>query len=389
MLRPTPCSCSRSVRTKLAFGLSALALVAVPTLAFAQAPPGKGTDMELDPDAAPAEPPPLPPAQEGDWGVGGAEEEGKFAPSGKTGAKKREEAEKAEEAKAEDYRVLPPREFGVDTVIGFGEIRDVLSDTNPTDVTVASFVPYFFWRLNDTWAIGARVPFATGTIDGPIEDPVDSFALGNIEASVHARFKLKRRMTLPVSFALAVPTASGDMFPEQNDAGARPQAVLNQAVAGARGWEEQAPYTPNRLGAVPSVGFAYDTRLLHFAASTKFELMIKTGGGTPESANVGTIHAPAYNWVTSASFSYDFLDGMVSPGLRAWLAVSQQAVTKGTSDYSGAQFVIEPGANSTIPLGKSLALRAGLGFLIPLGGPLGGSNSATINGFRVRAGLAF
>ncbi|MDC0745899.1 hypothetical protein [Polyangium mundeleinium] len=391
MLRPTPFSCSKR---KLSVGLSAftLALVAVPALAFGQAPPKTGTDMELDPDSKPpppAEPPPLPPAQEGDWGVGGADEEGKFAPSGKTGSKKREEEEKAEEAKAEDYRALPPREVGVDMVIGFGEIRNVLSDTDPTDVTVASFVPYFFWRLNETWAIGARVPFATGSIDGPIENPVDSFALGNIEASVHARFKLKRRMTLPVSLAITVPTAQGDMFPEQDAAGARPQALLNQAVAGARGWEEQAPYTPNRLGASPSVGFAYDTRLLHFAASTKFELLIKTGGGTPESEATGTLHAPAYNWVTSASFFYDFLDGMISPGLRAWLAVSQQPVTKGTSDYSGAQFVIEPDVNSTIPVGKSLAVRAGLGFIVPLGGPLGGSNSATINGFRLRAGLAF
>ena len=67
MLRPTPSSCSRAVRAddrgprkrKLAVGLAtfALALVAVPALAFGQAPPGKGTDMELDPDAQP--PPPI------------------------------------------------------------------------------------------------------------------------------------------------------------------------------------------------------------------------------------------------------------------------------------------------------------------------------------------
>ncbi len=402
MLRPAPSSCSRPVRAddpeprmrKLAIGLSVffLVLAAAPAIALGQAPPSKGTDMELDPDATPpppAEPPPLPPTQEGDWGVGGAEEEGKFSPSGKTGSKKREEDEKAEESKAEDYRVLPPRELGVDMVIGFGEIRDVLSDTDPTDVTVVSFVPYFLWRLNETWAFGARVPFATGSIDGPIEAPVDSFALGNIEVNVHARFKLRRRMTLPLSLAITVPSAQGDMFPEQDAAGARPQAILNQAAAGARGWEEQAPFTPNRLGASPSVGFAYDTRLMHIAASTKFELMIRTGGGSPASTTDGMLHDPAWNWVTGASFFYDFLDGKVSPGLRAWLAVAELPVSKGTSDYSGAQFVIEPDVNSTIPIGKSMAVRAGLGFLLPLGGPLGGSNSATINGFRLRAALAF
>jgi len=354
-------------------------------------PPPKGTDMEIDPDAPPPEEKPLPPVHEGDWGVGGAEEEGKFAPSGKTGAKKREEDEKAEALKSEDYRVLPSRDVGVDMVIGFGAIRDVRSDTNPTSVTAISFVPYFAWRLGEMWSIGARLPLATGSIAGPLgpDDDYDSFAIGNFEASVGAKLKLRRRMSLPTSFAVTVPSAQGDMFPQQDSAGAKPQALLQQAVAGSRGWEEQAPYTPNRLGIVPRVGFAYDTRLLHFEASTKFELLIRTGGETPASAGEGTLHDPAYNWVTSASFFYDFLDGMVSPGLRAWLAVTQLPVSKGTSDYSGAQFVIEPDVNSTIPIGKTMAVRAGLGFVVPVGGPLGGANSASINGFRVRAGLSF
>ncbi|UQA55926.1 hypothetical protein [Polyangium aurulentum] len=350
--------------------------------------------MEVDPDAPkepPPEPPPLPPTKEGDWGVGGAEEEGKFAPQGKTGALKREQEEKEEEGKAEDLRALPPRDAGLDVVIGFGKIRDVRNNSNPTSATVASFVPFFEWRVSEMWAFGVRLPVSTGSVDGPLgeADNYSVSALGNLEASLRATIKLKRRLRLPVSIAFTLPTGQGDMYPEQADAGAKPQALVQQAAAGSRGWEEQSLFTPRRLGIVPSVGIRYDTRDMHIAASTKLELMIRTGGGTPASETEGTIHNPALNWVTGASFFYDFLDGKVSPGLRAWLAVTTLPVSVGTSDYSGAQFVIEPDVASTIFINPNLAVRAGVGYVVPLGGHLGGTDAAFISGLRLRAGLAF
>jgi hypothetical protein len=400
MLRPEP---SRrpfvrfddpAARRFIALGLSALALIAAESAAFAQKkPPGTGTDMELDPDATPpppAEPPPLPPAEEGAWGVGGDEGEGKFAPSGKTGAAKREEEEKAEQAKPEDWRTLPPRDLGLDVVIGFGEIRDIRSDSNVTKTTVASFVPHFAWRLNETWSLGVMFPVARGSVDGPLDqDEFDVAALGNLTASVGAKFKLRRNMRLPISVSLALPTAAGDMYPKPEDKGSKPQALVNQAAASARGWEEQAPFAPNRFGFVPSVGYTYDTRVLHFAANTKFELMVRTGGEESPSADQGLIAGTTYNWVTGASFFYDFLDGMVSPGLRTWLAVTKLPISTPSTDYSGAQFVIEPDVNSTIPINQKMAVRAGIGFVVPLGGSLGAGTNGSINGFRLRAALAF
>ena len=349
--------------------------------------------MELDPDAPPPpppEPPPLPPVQEGDWGVGGEEGEGKFAPSGKTGAKKREEEEKAEQAKSEDYRTLPPRDVGIDLVIGFGEIRDIRSNSNVTKTTVASFVPYFAWRLSETWSFGARLPVATGSVDGPLDkDNYSVTSIGNFEGYVGATLKLRRFMRLPIRVGLALPTAAGDMYPKPDNAGAKPQALVNQAASSARGWEEQAPFAPDRFGFVPSVGFTYDTRVLHFAASTKLELMFRTGGEDSPSADAGTIAGTAYNWVTGASFFYDFLDGMVSPGLRTWLAYTKLPISLPATDYSGPQFVIEPDVNSTIPIGQKMALRTGIGFVIPLGGSLGAGTNGSIDGFRLRAALAF
>jgi hypothetical protein len=346
--------------------------------------------MEIDPDA-PKDPPPLPPVKEGDWGVGGADEEGKFAPQGKTGALRRNQEETEVEGQAEDLRVLPPRDAGLDMVIGFGKIRDVRNNSNPTSATVASFVPFFEWRVSEMWAFGVRLSVSTGSVDGPLgtADDYSLSALGNLEASLRATVRLNRRLRLPVSIAFTLPTGQGDMYPEQADAGARPQALVQQAAASSRGWEEQSLFTPRRLGVVPSVGIRYDTRNMHVAASTKLELMIRTGGGTPATATEGTIHNPALNWVTGASFFYDFLDGKVSPGLRAWLAVTTLPVSVGTSDYSGAQFVIEPDVASTIFINPNLAVRAGVGYVVPLGGHLGGTDAAFISGLRLQAGISF
>lgn len=396
MLRPAPAKRrSRSIFSPGSLGtIAALLFGLVPRAAFGQAPPAKGTDMEIDPDAPkdpPSEPPPLPPTKEGDWGVGGTDEEGKFAPQGKTGALKREQEEKEEEGKAEDLRALPPRDAGLEVVIGFGKIRDVRNNSNPTSTTVASFVPFFAWRVSEMWAFGVRLPVSTGSVDGPLGES-DNFsvtAVGNLEASLQATIKLRRRLRLPLSIAFTLPTAQGDMFPEQADAGQKPQALVQQAVASSRGWEEQALFTPRRLGVVPSVGIQYDTRNMHVAASTKLELMIRTGGGAPPTEAEGTLHNPALNWVTGASFFYDFLDGKVSPGLRAWLAVTTLPVSVGTSDYSGAQFVIEPDVASTIFLNPNLAVRAGVGYVVPLGGHLGGTDAAFISGLRLRAGISF
>jgi hypothetical protein len=368
-----------------------LTMLTIPQVVFADEPTPKGVDMEVDPDAPPPPPKELPPADPNGWGVGGKEEgEGKFAPQGKTGHLKDEEKDAEEAKKPEDYRPLPAHDVGLDMVFGFGSIRDVRSDTNRTQATVASIVPYFEWRTSERWSWGIRFPLSKGSIDGPSSnDDYKPFATGNFEAHLQAKFKLKRFMRLPVSFAIALPTGQGQMFPPADETGAKPQALLNHAAGASRGWEDQALFTPKRAGFVPAVGFTYDTRNLHFAARTKFELMVRTAGGLPATANDGTVHNPAMNWVTGVSFFYDFLDGKVSPGLRTWLAVSRLPESVRTSDYSGAQFVIEPEVHSTIPVGKDMAIRSGIGIILPVSGPIGGGNDSAIRGVSVNAGLGF
>jgi len=220
------------------FAALALALgsmfVASPLLA--QVPPGTGTDMELDPDAKPAEPAPppaeLPPAQPGEWGVGGTEGDGQYAPQGKTGALKEEEEEKAAEANEKGPLALGPAGLlAVDTVIGFGDILVVAQEVDgKTGITVASFTTQARYRFGETWALGLRFPFSTGSTTGPKDDATDDYstsAIGNIEVQVQPTFHVSRRLHIPVSVSFFVPIAAGDLYAAAGDQGARAQAIVN------------------------------------------------------------------------------------------------------------------------------------------------------------------
>lgn len=405
------CVSSRSAASVFALFLSVLGLC-VPRAAIAQAPPGTGTDMELDPDAPkqpeekPAEPPALPPPEPDAWGVGGKEEEGKFAPQGKTGSLKEDEAdakEKEEDAKRPD-NLGPPGSALIDVMIGFGGINEVLNDaTTPTDATIVSIVAGFQYRVAKIWTLGARFPYSTGSLTGPKQGDTDdysTFAVGNFELSVRPSFRVTSRLRVPVGLAFTLPTASGDLLANRAvEPGLVAQALINQAADASRGWENESLFMPNRFGMVPSAGVTYDSGALHLGADTKLELMFKTGGADPDpavdSAHEGVEDAgTALNWVLRATGFYDFLNGMVSPGLRLWLAYSAQPLAKksgtGERSFGGAQFVIEPTVLGTFPVTPSLSIRAGLSYLIAAGGPLGGQyNGASMGGLRVQAGLLF
>jgi hypothetical protein len=373
----------------------------------AKPPPGTGTDMEIDPDAPPPpeepkpEEPPLPPADPDAWGVGGKDEEGRFAPKGKTGSLKEEEEDKKDEDDNKGPVDLgPPGAASIEMVVGFGEINEVLNDaTIPTEATIFSFIFGVQYRFFDIWTIGLRLPYSTGSLKGPLPSDTDdynTFALGNLELSVRPSFQVTRRLRIPAGIALMIPMASGDLFADPSvDAGSVAQALINQAADASRGLEESALFASKRFGLVPSVGVTYDRGALRITAQTKLEMMFKTGGNDPDpkiqaSHEGAELHNPNTNWVTGASIFYGFLDGKVSPGLRTWLAVSTQPITKGTRDFSGPQFAIEPAVIGKFPITPAIAIKAGLSYILPIAGPVGGrDNSASMGGLRMQVGVLF
>lgn len=360
------------------------------------APPTKGTDMELDLDAPRSpepekkEEPPLPPAEANAWGVGGKDEEGSYAPG-----KNKKKVEAGDDDKTP--RVLgPPAAVSLDMLVGLGAMRDVTNDSGVTDLTVLSFVFGLQYRFGESLTIGARLPYSTGSITGPggAADDYNTFAIGNLELSGRYAFNLTRRISLPVELALYFPSASGDLFADANDQGARAQALVNQAAAYSRGFEENPLFASKRMGIRIGAGVAYDKNEIHAEGHTRLDIMGKTGGNEPVAAE---LHTPNTTWLTGGSFFYDFFGGKLTPGLRAWLAVTTLPVFAGTRDYSGPQFVLEPDVYGTFPLNAagSLAIRGGLGYVIPVAGALGGGqkigadNSGSTGGLRVHAEFQF
>lgn len=364
------------------------------------APPTKGTDLELDLDTKPAEPekpaepPPLPPPAADAWGVGGKDEEGSYAPG------KPKKAVEVEDDKTP--RVLgPPAAVSIDMLVGLGSMRDVTNDAGATDLTVISLVFGLQYRFGESLTIGARFPYSTGSITGPGggADDYNTFAVGNLELSGRYAFNLTRRVSLPVEVALTFPLASGDLFADPGDQGSRAQALVNQAAAYSRGFEENPLFASKRMGIRLGAGVAYDKNEIHVEGHTRLDIMGKTGGNLPPAGGpiVAELHTPNTTWLLGGSFFYDFFGGKLTPGLRAWLAVATLPVSAGTRDYSGPQFVLEPDVTTRIPLNAagSLAIRGGLGYVIPVGGALGGGqksgsgDSGSTGGLRAHAEFQF
>jgi hypothetical protein len=402
MLRRLASSTTRLDRALLsALCMAATLLAQTPASAQAKPPkpgglPTTNTDMELDPDATPPPPDPkkeeLPPADPNAWGVGGKEEEGKFAPQ-----KKKEVVDDDDGP----MKLGAPGAAFVDLVVGFGAMRDVTNDQDKTKITLASFVIGGRYRIGDSLTLGARFPYSTGKIVGPGggTNEFNTFAVGNVELEGRYAFELTHRLHLSPQLAFYLPSASGDLFADASNRGSRAQALVNQAAGFTRGWEENPLFASKRIGIRIGGIVNYDRRAMHIEAGTRIDVMGKTGGN-PASLDASGIatqyHTPNYTWLTHASFFYDFLDGMVTPGLRAWLAVAQVPVFTSTRDYSGAQFVIEPGVNGRFPIKKdsNMAIKGGLGFILPLGGQLGGKSlggqdTGRANGFRLHAEFQF
>ena len=409
-------------------GLLAGACVTVAPAALAQ---DKGATPK-EPDAA-KEPPKegeTPPAEGdkpkekekeedklGGWGVGGTEGEGAFKPKGKTG--KLKELEKDEEdVRARDQAPIdigPPGFAWLDFAnTPSGTIVVPMQPSGPNTIKPgASFLIGIGYRIKKKWEISARFGVSTAATQGKREpiipgardpDNYKQIATGNVEIGFRPFFQLTQSVVLPVGLALTIPTAMGDMFANPDNQTDRAQAIVNQAAAAMRGWEDRALWEPRRFGITPSVAVMWQRDLgpgkLKVQGRTKVEIMVLTGGNDPtadpNNNGQGTLKDVAVSWLLGAGAGYALFDGLLEPELKLWFVFASPTHTFGSADISGGQFVFEPNVRTHVPFNKdkTIGLDGRFGFTLPAGGPLGSNkiftpNNTSIWGLRVTAGLFF
>ena len=340
------------------------------------APAARAAEAPAPPAAAAA---PAPVAEPGLETVG--DDEGPFAPKGRTGKLKREALAATPESKGGEAAEIDEHstDVGLDLVYGFGKGG---SETGAVDVKAYAFVLGGRYKLSPRFALGARVPF-TSVTEGSGSTRSDS-AVGNVEVAAEYAFEIAHGTELPIELALLVPTAGGDEF-AISDPALQTRALVNGWAAAARGLEDDALYATHRFGIVPKVAIERVRHRYSVGAYEKLELGVRAGGVDPRPDDHAKINALAVTNVVEAHGWFGVLPERLEIGLRAWVtAFVKDEITRDTlvNEPSKAQFVLEPGVRFRYDW-----VRLGLGYLAPIGGRLSGDTG--ISGLRLTAGGAF
>jgi hypothetical protein len=317
------------------------------------------------------------------------DEEGPFAPKGKTG-KLRDTTVTAAEVPHEPAPFPEkPSAAGVDLVFGFGKTGTLSA---PNDVSVVSFIVGANYEFPSRWGVRLRVPFGTGKVteSGPAGG-YNAAALGNVEIALERVGMINPRTRLPVYLAVALPTAGGDRFPPSSDPGRGHTYQVNVAEQASRGLEEDALFSTHRLGIVPGARLEYQRSAISAGGFAKVPVLIRVGGEDPPPVAEGQvqpfkINSVVVEGVAGGYFRYAILQGKIDFGLRAWVTyVANEPVDlelPGDTTPSKLQVALEPAVR-----GAFGRVRAGVGFIWPVGGRVAADQS--IDGVRISAAYTF
>jgi hypothetical protein len=333
------------------------------------------------------------------------EEEGPFAPKGRTG-KLREDATPEEEDKAKSEKPAPPPPpappgmAGLDIVFGFGSTGGT-TGPDAVDLSVASFVLGGAYQITPEWGARLRVPFATGKITHignesttfeVLGEGYNAAAFGNIELAANYTYALGAPTKLPLEIALALPTANGDRFPSPDDTPSGRHYRINAAAAASRGLEEDALFSPHRFGIVPKASIQYRSGPIDADGFVKVPVLLKAGGQAVPPQVTGqasfALNSNVIEGVFGAGFHYGFIGNKIDLGVNAWATVMSAEFYDviynggGVTGPSKFQFVMEPQIRANVA-----SVRATLGFIAPLGGRL--ATDQQVNGVRVMGAYVF
>jgi hypothetical protein len=278
----------------------------------------------------------------------------------------REHAEGAEEEHEPRYRV------GLDMVLGWGKVPFAVQnlpgpfvplltytreDKTPSDVQ--SFILSGSAEIAEHVEVGFRLPFTFASFWPGGSAARSATSLGNLELEGEYVLPLGRRLKLLLGLGVALPTAEGQEIPADlasqtvasSTASSYDRWSLSRAAAFARGYEDNALFDPHRLGLVPRIALAYESRGLSVEPYVKVENLIGT------------------STLLDASYVGELVGGLrvgyrvhrhVEVAVRGWVNVG----FAGTSDDKVTAAAIEPMV--ALPFGP---VRPYAGVIVPLAGP--------------------
>jgi hypothetical protein len=314
------------------------------------------------------------------------EEDGPYAPKGKTG-KLREEM--VEETPSDSAKKPPPPPkkrgvVGLDAVIGFGKTIRAPDVPDRLSTTSFSVVIGGGYEVTKNVVLGLRVPLlATASFRPQQEASFSGTAFGNLELAARYNNELGEHTGIPVELALAIPTGSGDYF-AWTAVNRQKNYRAQTAAQASRGLEDDALFSPHRFGFVPGTGLNYDGSSLHVSAFLKIPILVRTGGQDSVPPPAYTLHGVVVETVLGGGGFVDVVSNTLDLGLRAWW--TQLWVEPISPDIgegpSKTQIAIEPATH--LKLGQ---VRGSLGFIWPIGGRVGGDYA--MKGVRIGAGYVF
>ena len=147
-----------------------------------------------------------------------ADQEGPFAPTGKTGKLKEEPPPPALIPAGDEPAATPePEKLGlanINMVFGAGKTGN---GSQIVDLKVASFLIGATYKVTPALGLRLRFPISSGEITADNYPTYNSTSLGNVEVAAVYTVQAEEHLHIPLELALAAPTATGDIFAPPDD----------------------------------------------------------------------------------------------------------------------------------------------------------------------------
>jgi hypothetical protein len=324
------------------------------------------------------------------------DEDGAFVPGQQ---KKAEAAAAAEAAEAQKPKPKKPpvarKTWGIfgEMLIGFGRaplegpINPDTGDNTTGDGTVFTFMLGGHYDLTPAFRLMARVPYTVGTVKSGLQD-ASTQALGVPEVAARLRLSPPGDTEWAVRLAVGIPVAQGN--PDFNivaDPVGQAQNFLQRTADAGNGWHDQELFALKRIPITPAFLFSHHADKFRVGGELKVSIMPKIGDDfASPNLPTGTLSRPtlATTVLLGGSASYEIFTH-AHLALAAWAryGIVEQVKYEPTADASTPshfQLALEP--KFLMQFGHVVP---GVGFVIPVGGPLGGD----IYGFRVHVDVIF